>query len=170
MLVLYYRNLGLCNTLATHQMKKLNERGKDGSLLPFCDFSQMCIPKWRIAASRENATVALDLQAYKRRLILSASSSRLLKLEGIILQFTRGNHVAEEEVRRDIEEAMDAGRNNPDPAVQTKLAGFLYSRAMKSAISLLRERLHFVRAAAGERHSLREKNFMRKRGFRIKWI
>ena len=41
---------------------------------------------------------------------------------------------------------------------------------MKSAISLLRERPHFVRAAAGERHSLREKNFLRKRGFRKKWI
>ena len=67
MLVLYYRNLGLCNTLATHQMKKLNERGKDGFLLPFCEFSQMCIPKWRIAASRENATAALDRQEYKRR-------------------------------------------------------------------------------------------------------
>ena len=74
----------------------------------------------------QNATAALDLQAYKRRLILSASSSRLLKREGIIQQFTRGNHVVEEEVRRDIKEAMDAGRNNPDPAVRTKWAGFLH--------------------------------------------
>ena len=67
MLVLYYRNLGLCNTLATHQMKKLNERGKDGFLLPFSDFSQMCIPRWRTAASRNNAIAMLGRQEYKRR-------------------------------------------------------------------------------------------------------
>ena len=67
MFVLYYRNLGLRNTLATHQMKKLNERGKDGFLLPFCEFSQMCIPRWRTAASRNNATAVLDRQEYKRR-------------------------------------------------------------------------------------------------------
>ena len=30
-------------------------------------------------------------------------------------------------MRRDMKEAMDAGRSNPDPAVQAKWAGFEYS-------------------------------------------
>ena len=35
----------------------------------------------------------------------------------IIRQIARGRQVTEEEVRRDMKEAMDAGRSNPDPAV-----------------------------------------------------
>ena len=44
----------------------------------------------------------------------------LKRAAGIIRQIARENHVTEEEVRRDMKEAMDAGRNNPDPAVQAK--------------------------------------------------
>ena len=46
---------------------------------------------------------------------------------GIIRQIARDNLVTEEEVRRDMKEAMDAGRNNPDPTVQAKWAGFEYA-------------------------------------------
>ena len=51
----------------------------------------------------------------------------LKRAAGIIRQIARDNHVTEEEVRRDMKEAMDAGRSNPDPAVQAKWAGFEYS-------------------------------------------
>lgn len=44
----------------------------------------------------------------------------LKRAESIIRQIARDNHVTEEEVRRDMKEAMDAGRSNPDPAVQAK--------------------------------------------------
>ena len=50
----------------------------------------------------------------------------LKRAAGIIRQIARDNHVTEEEVRRDMKEAMDVGRYNPDPAVQTKWAGFEY--------------------------------------------
>ena len=50
----------------------------------------------------------------------------LKRAAGIIRQIARENHVTEEEVRRDMKEAMDAGRNNPDPAVQAKWVGFEY--------------------------------------------
>ena len=52
----------------------------------------------------------------------------LKRAAGIIRQIARDNNVTEEEVRRDMKEAMDAGRNNPDPAVQAKWAGFEYAR------------------------------------------
>ena len=42
----------------------------------------------------------------------------LKRAAGIIRQIARDNHVTEEEVRRDMKEAMDVGRSNPDPAVQ----------------------------------------------------
>lgn len=51
----------------------------------------------------------------------------LKRAAGIIRQIARDNHVTEEEVRRDMKEAMDAGRRNPDPAVQAKWAGFEYA-------------------------------------------
>ena len=50
----------------------------------------------------------------------------LKRAAGIIRQIARDNHVTEEEVRRDMKEAMDAGRSNPDPAVQAKWADFEY--------------------------------------------
>lgn len=45
----------------------------------------------------------------------------------IIRQVARDNHVTEEEVRRDMKEAMEKGRQNTDPAVQAKWAGFAYA-------------------------------------------
>lgn len=51
----------------------------------------------------------------------------LKRASGIIRQIARDNHVTEEEVHRDMKEAMDVGRNNPDPAVQAKWAGFEYA-------------------------------------------
>ena len=51
----------------------------------------------------------------------------LKRTAGIIRQIARDNRVTEEEVRRDMKEAMDAGRNNPDAAVQEKWAGFEYA-------------------------------------------
>ena len=45
----------------------------------------------------------------------------------IIRQIARGHQVTEEEVRRDMKEAMDVGRSNPDPAVQAKWADFEYA-------------------------------------------
>ena len=51
----------------------------------------------------------------------------LKRAAGIIRQIARENHATEEEVRRDMKEAMDAGRNNPDLAVQAKWVGFEYA-------------------------------------------
>ena len=51
----------------------------------------------------------------------------LKRAAGIIRQIARENHVTEEEVRRDMKEAIDVGRYNPDPAVQAKWAGFEYA-------------------------------------------
>ena len=51
----------------------------------------------------------------------------LKRAAGIIRQIAREHQVTEEEVRRDMKEAMDVGRSNPDPAVQAKWAGFEYS-------------------------------------------
>ena len=45
----------------------------------------------------------------------------------IIRQIAREHQGTEEEVRRDMKEAMDVGRSNPDPAVQAKWAGFEYA-------------------------------------------
>ena len=52
---------------------------------------------------------------------------KMRRAAGIIRQIARDNHVTEEEVRRDMKEAMDVGRSNPDPAVQAKWAGFEYA-------------------------------------------
>jgi hypothetical protein len=51
----------------------------------------------------------------------------LKRAAGIIRQIARENHVTEEEVRRDMKEAMDAGRQNTDPVVQAKWADFEYA-------------------------------------------
>ena len=51
----------------------------------------------------------------------------LKRAAGIIRQIAHDNHVTEEEVRREMKEAMDVGRSNTDPAVQAKWAGFKYS-------------------------------------------
>lgn len=45
----------------------------------------------------------------------------------IIEQIAREHHAPEEQVRSDMEEAMNAGRSNPDPAVQARWATFHFS-------------------------------------------
>lgn len=45
----------------------------------------------------------------------------------IIRQIAREHHVPEAQVRADMEEAMDAARSNPDPAVQARWAAFRYT-------------------------------------------
>jgi len=45
----------------------------------------------------------------------------------IIRRIAREHHVPEEQVRSDMTEAMNAGRNNPDPAVQARWATFRFS-------------------------------------------
>jgi len=42
------------------------------------------------------------------------------RIAGIISQIARNHHITEEQVRADMIEAMEAGRNNPDPAVQAR--------------------------------------------------
>ena len=44
----------------------------------------------------------------------------------IIKRIARDNHVSEAQVRADMKEAMDFGRNNHDPAVQHEWASFHY--------------------------------------------
>ncbi|MCI9194749.1 MAG: hypothetical protein HFF14_04160 [Angelakisella sp.] len=45
----------------------------------------------------------------------------------IIKKIAYENHVTEAQVRADMEEAMNLGRNNPDPAVQARWALFQYA-------------------------------------------
>ena len=45
----------------------------------------------------------------------------------IIRRIARQHHVSEEQVRSDMTEAMNAGRNNPDPEVQARWATFRFS-------------------------------------------
>ncbi len=48
---------------------------------------------------------------------------------GIIKRIAHAHHVPEAQVRADMEEAMNAGKNNPDPAVQAQWATFHYAGA-----------------------------------------
>lgn len=45
----------------------------------------------------------------------------------IIRRIAREHQVSEEQVRADMTEAVNAGRNNPDPAVQARWATFQFS-------------------------------------------
>ena len=45
----------------------------------------------------------------------------------MLRQIAREHQVTEEEVRRDMKEALDAGSNNSDPTVQAKWVGFEYA-------------------------------------------
>lgn len=47
----------------------------------------------------------------------------------IIRQVARNHHLPEAQVRADMEEAMNAARSSPDPAVQARLAAFHYAGA-----------------------------------------
>lgn len=45
----------------------------------------------------------------------------------IIKRIARENHITEAELRTYMKEAMESGRNNPDPLVQAEWAGFDYA-------------------------------------------
>lgn len=47
----------------------------------------------------------------------------------IIRQVACNHHLPEAQVRRDMEEAMNAARSSPDPAVQARWASFHYAGA-----------------------------------------
>lgn len=47
----------------------------------------------------------------------------------IIRKIAQEHHMPEAQVRAEMEEAMNAGRNDPDPAVQARWAGFHYAGA-----------------------------------------
>lgn len=52
------------------------------------------------------------------------------QLEGvneIIKRIARENHITEAELRAHMKEAMESGRNNPDPLVQAEWADFEYA-------------------------------------------
>lgn len=46
---------------------------------------------------------------------------------GIIARIAREHHVPEEQARSDMREAMNAARNDPNPAVQAQWASFHYA-------------------------------------------
>ena len=49
-----------------------------------------------------------------------------IRAAGIIRQIALAHQVTEAQVRKDLKEAMDAGRNNPDPLVQAKWKEFAF--------------------------------------------
>ena len=57
-------------------------------------------------------------------------TQRELKRAGdIIKQIARENHVSEDQVRADMQEAMESARRNPDPLAQARWRDFRYSGA-----------------------------------------
>lgn len=57
-------------------------------------------------------------------------TQRELKRAGdIIKQIARENHVSEDQVRGDMQEAMESERRNPDPHAQARWREFRYSGA-----------------------------------------
>ena len=55
------------------------------------------------------------------------TEKELKRAANIIRQIARDNNVPEAQVRKDMKEAMDAGRNNPDLAVQARWREFHYA-------------------------------------------
>jgi len=49
------------------------------------------------------------------------------KAANIIKKIARQNHVSEAQVRADMQEAMNAGKNNPDPAMRARWSTFDYA-------------------------------------------
>ena len=45
----------------------------------------------------------------------------------VIKKIARSHHVSEAQVRSDMKEALNAGRSNPDPALQTRWATLHYA-------------------------------------------
>lgn len=52
------------------------------------------------------------------------TEKELKKAADIIRQMAQEYHVPERQIRTDMEEAINAGRNNPDPAIQARWAAF----------------------------------------------
>ena len=48
-------------------------------------------------------------------------------VDRILTKIANKNHVPVEQIKKEIEEAMNSGRNNPDPAVQALWAEFRYA-------------------------------------------
>ncbi len=55
------------------------------------------------------------------------TKKELKRVANIIRQIARENNVPEEHVRKDMKEAMDVGRNSPDPAVQARWREFHFA-------------------------------------------
>ena len=55
------------------------------------------------------------------------TKKELKRVANIIRQIARENNVPEAQVRKDMKEAMDAGRSNPDPSVQARWREFHYA-------------------------------------------
>lgn len=55
------------------------------------------------------------------------TKKELKRAAGIIQQIAREHNTSEMQVRTDMKEAMDAGRNNPDPAVQARWKEFQFT-------------------------------------------
>lgn len=54
------------------------------------------------------------------------TKKELKRTAGIIQQIAREHNTSEKQVRTDMKEAMDAGRNNPDSAVQARWKEFQF--------------------------------------------
>ena len=55
------------------------------------------------------------------------TQTELKRAASHIRRLARENGLSEEDMRAEMKAAMDAGRNNPDPGVQARWAGFRYS-------------------------------------------
>ena len=54
------------------------------------------------------------------------TTQEINRAKEIIKQIARENHVSEQQVRKDMQEAMSYGRNNPDPMVQARWRSFKF--------------------------------------------
>lgn len=55
------------------------------------------------------------------------TEKELRKVTDIIRRIAQENNATEDQVRADMEKAMDIGANNPNPAIQAKWKSFHYS-------------------------------------------
>ena len=55
------------------------------------------------------------------------TKKELERAAGVITEIAKKNGVPESQVRADMMEAMNSGRNNPDPLVQAQWATFKYA-------------------------------------------
>ncbi len=55
------------------------------------------------------------------------TKQELRKAADIIKKVAKDNNVSEEQVRADMQKAMDSGRNSPDPIAQKLWEGFHYA-------------------------------------------